>query len=355
MVSSVPKGARVCNPKNKKSTNKHYVCNTITGRWNKIKKLRSKGKCNPDLKKAKDSNYICNTKTGRWNKRARSKKKARSKMKIPIVYMAPVRNYRCSEKIKSDLVSNITKCSRNVLDLKVGDKLGSGSFGVIYKGSGIILDESGKEKNIPLAIKVIKDANLDEIYDEVEYSYYMGEVGLGPLMYDAYFYKSKTEYVQILIMEPFDMSVSDALEYETIRTQKNILRHVMDLLHKQIYEYGLECLDVKPGNFVYRKNGCVVRLIDFGRDWCTFNDKMTPHQKDMIYLMMLIQFYYLAKDYTSDTALDVFNEDSLFADRMDYIDEMDKMCETNDSIDQIYNHYLDVYDKQDLIDMLYKL
>lgn len=349
---------RQCNPNNPKANNPKYICNHITGRWN-IKKLKSKKKsCNPNNPKANNPNYYCNKKTNRWNlkKNNRSKKKNKRKIRVKEIdrsgYYAPVRNYRCMENLSNNEEDNIIRCSRDIKGLKIDSEIGRGSFGVVYKGSGII-----NNKRVPVAIKVIKDVDLNDIYDEVEYSYYMSETNIGPKMYDAFFYKQGNNYIQILIMEPFDMSVSNALDTLSKDKQKKIISKVIKLLEKQIYDYNLECLDIKPANFVYRKQGDIVRMIDFGRDWCTLNKSKSKKKKDMILLMMIVQFLIMCKEWTKidHIAMKVALNNKIYKNRYNHIDDVDEVLKTDDHLYQIYDHYVKATDGDEFKDVLGEL
>ena len=271
---------------------------------------------------------------------------------------APVRNYKCSEQRFSKALEN---CSREIKDIELGKVIGSGSFGTIYSAIG-----EYKGEQIKLALKVIVGINLDEMNYEIEYSYYMSEIGLGPKIYDAFFFDGREEaavlrrgvwrhhVIQILIMEPFDMSVSGA--FNNIKDEKiikDLVLQIGDILYSMIFKYNLECIDIKPGNFVYRKSDKAVRMIDFGADWCKFKKHYNRREKTTFYLMMLIQFFWLAVTTTnidSKVLKQQFNTfiipsgyGFIFKDREDYIDDMEKLLKVNNGVATMYGHYLNVH------------
>ena len=341
-----------CNPKSEKAKDPAYECNPLTGRWclrkkSKVAKPPQAKQCNPKLAKAKDPAYECNPLTGRWclrkklAKPAKKVKKVLSKKKSPDrrSYKAPARNYRCMNGGNTDAIA-LDKCPRNVQHIHMGPLLGEGSFGKVYKAKGVY-----HSSTLDLAVKVINNVNLDEIFDEVEYSYYMSEMDIGPKIYDA-FYKLQESYyyIQYIVMEPFDGDVEGLLRSKTVsvHNKRNAIKQMCILLYKQMFDHGLECYDIKPKNYVYKNHGNVVRMIDFGRDWCRTDRNKTPRSKHIVYLILLIQLAFMVNMFATSNpeVLGEFNNVPIFNKRMKYINEIDAEMSKNKDLFEIYVHYV---------------
>ena len=372
---------RNCSKKSKNANDRNYICNPKTGRW--VRKDGPTGKlllvpkggrksCNKKSKNANDRNYICNPISGRWvrkngptgkqlaYRRSRIGSKGlpsiSSVYNIPSIssvssissssnvgdslrrrlYNQPVRNYRCMNPGRSTHIT-LDNCSRDVSNVNLKDVIGEGGFGVVYGGSGTY-----KGRKTDIALKIIKNANINEIFEEIEYSYYMSDVGLGPKVYDAFFTKVGKTYKQYIIMEPFDGGGVKALLSNDItkREKEEIIIRMAQILYKQIFQYGLECYDIKPDNFVYRKKRTVVKLIDFGKDWCNFIPERSNRRKKLIYLILLVQLGNLIKDLgTNVDVIDTLDNIDIFRRRMNYVDDMYRELMRNDQLKQVFKHY----------------
>ena len=354
-----------CNPKSEKAKDPAYECNPLTGRWclrkkSKVAKPPQAKKCNPKSEKAKDPAYECNPLTGRWclrkklAKPAKKVKKVLSKKKSPDrrsydathrvasprrSYKAPARNYRCMNGGNTDAIT-LEKCPQSVQHIRLGSLLGEGTFGKVYKAKGVY-----HSSTLDLAVKVINNVNLDEIFDEVEYSYYMSEMDIGPKIYDA-FYKlqESSYYIQYIIMEPFDGDVEALLRSKqvSLHNKRNAIKQMCILLYKQMFDHGLECYDIKPKNYVYKNHGNVVRMIDFGRDWCRTDRNKTPRSKHIVYLVLLIQLAFMVNMFATSNpkVLEEFNNVPIFNKRMKYINEIDAEMSKNKDLFEIYVHYV---------------
>jgi hypothetical protein len=341
-----------CNPKSEKAKDPAYKCNPLTGRWclrkkSKVAKPPQAKQCNPKLAKAKDPAYECNPLTGRWCLRKDRKKKSIRRQATRQathrvdrrLYKAPARNYMCMNGGNTDSIA-LENCPRNVKHIHLGSLLGEGTFGKVYKAKGVY-----HSSNLNLAVKVINNVNLDEIFDEVEYSYYMSEMDIGPKIYDA-FYKlqESSYYIQYIIMEPFDGDVEELLRSKqvSLHNKRNAIKQMCILLYKQMFDHGLECYDIKPKNYVYKNHGNVVRMIDFGRDWCRTDRNKTPRSKHIVYLILLIQLAYMVNMFATSNpkVLDEFNNVPIFNKRMQYINEIDEEFSKNKDLFEIYVHYV---------------
>ena len=142
----------------------------------------------------------------------------------------PTRNYEC----KIDSISKhdaLNTCCANVglSSFKLLKHIGSGHFGEVY--SGTAMKDYSKDtvvsykipqvlvsRPIKIAVKVAKldpddendtdddEDDLNNAFLEVEYSRYMGEVGIGPEIYHTFYTKiyqgKKAEISQYIVMEP---------------------------------------------------------------------------------------------------------------------------------------------------------
>ncbi len=191
-------------------------------------------------------------------------------------------------------------CSNELHDYTFGKKLGEGSFGIVYKGTAIT-----NNREIPIAIKIIQaeyetPSQIDEMIDEIEYSYWMGEVGIGPVVYESFYIIAPSEdgkviFNQFIIMEPMDTDVLGALRKRNVKpsTKYAIMEKVVELILLQTYEFNMLCSDLKPANFVVSLNPVKVLMIDFGADFCTFNPNANLHEKNIHALFQLLQMVIL--------------------------------------------------------------
>jgi hypothetical protein len=299
-------------------------------------------RCNPKSRHAKNREYICNPKSGRWVRKDGPtgmkiyKPKRVSKRTDRTKYQKPVRNYRCinTKKRKDEKILN--DCMRSVDDISLGKVLGQGSFGKVYSGTGIY-----RNNKVNVAIKVIKNVDLDDIFEEVELSYYMSEVGLGPKVYDAFFIKRGGTYTQYLIMEPFDGDVFNALQSTVItkKSKEKIILEMTKILRKQLFTYNMLCYDLKPENYVYKKDG-TVRMIDFGADFCNIDNEITYKEKEIIFIILLVQIASLVNEMNTEVDVEkTLDTITVFRNRMNYFDEIFEELRFNDTLTRTFKHY----------------
>ena len=186
-------------------------------------------------------------------------------------------NYECNKLDTEE--ETIKQCASIEIDEIISEIVGDGTFGMVFP---IVANIGGKKET--LVVKKItskfrnsseKDQVIKNMYYEVDYSYKMGLSELGPIIYDAFYYETKKKIHQYIIMEKFDMSVSRWIQLKNQTFTKHncnlVVQNMLDLLHKQIFEIGLYCYDIKPDNYVINLVPIKVRMIDFGIDWCNSN------------------------------------------------------------------------------------
>lgn len=294
-------------------------------------------------------------------KSMRKKKTIRTKPSPPPnnlreLYKNPARNYRCvsvqpnyihNNQNKTVLQNILSSCTRNISNIKIRDMIGEGSFGRVYKGKARFGNE-----DIDIALKVIEinnstENNIDQIYSEIEFSYYMGENDIGPKMYDAFFiYNPKTKlFIQYIIMEPFDMDCHSALESDDLTTVEkgDIFTQMVNLYIEQLFEYGLECHDIKPANYVYNRDKNIVRIIDFGVDWCIFKQDSPEYYKETTLVIMVLQLLELirhlvdVKTYTY--FLSLLDNYPFFQDIYSYVDNIYTVLNDNIEYKRVFEYY----------------
>jgi hypothetical protein len=266
-------------------------------------------------------------------------------------------NRQCSAG-PSDFKSYNNCINRTLTNLVVYEKIGAGTFGTVYGGTATY---DGQLLNI--CIKTIKksvhESQLDtEISDndrEVSYSYQMGKDGIGPIVYDAFYYVEsigtgkKVTITQVIIQELMDI---DGLKFisnrEVSHDQKVLLvQKMISLVRIQVYESGLYCTDIKAENYmvnVKRSKDSMgrpirtnqiseVKMIDFGSDWCSNDISLVLPKvikKDVFFLMNLILLHTLllgivCRGYVDESILDVFDNQRIWTNKkrlMFYIDSV---------------------------------
>jgi serine/threonine protein kinase len=276
----------------------------------------------------------------------------------------PVRNYRCLDIDDNNDLNDeqieiiLNNCPRALKNIELQWVLGEGSFGTVYKGKAFINNQKTKKK-IDIAIKKITikdptDQDISELFDEVEYSYYMGEEGIAPIIYDSFFVKvgqtSKEEthkdIVQFIIMESMDTTVHDLLVENkvSIKKKNESIRKILHILYKQIYELGIRCTDIKPANFLYNWKNASVKVIDFGADSCVFSNKnYSKKELDALYLSLMILLYFNIRDYIKKLKLKTFKpffENNIFKNRDLIFPDLMELLENDKYVRNSFEYYI---------------
>jgi hypothetical protein len=236
--------------------------------------------------------------------------------------------------------------------------IGAGSFGIVAKYPL----KNGKNLAIKFMFKTsVSDSSqsMIEMENELAYTYYMGNVGIGPRVISAFYYILSYEEIennypelvniiemimdrygdeiypqfrpavkmledgvpkdsipveiQCIVMDAYDMACDDALrsKHFDVYTKAAILEEMFKYIKLQVLE-GIYCYDVKPGNFVVTvDNNVDVRMIDFGADFCTegtiynrySNTSYVPHSNSsitftqMLIVSNMLQIFFLMGGY----------------------------------------------------------
>ena len=165
------------------------------------------------------------------------------------------RNYKCSG-VNTNSADTLYRCSRNIKQIKLNKRVADSSFGAIYSGTGIY-----NNKEIPIIIKIIhghytdktRASALNELFDEVDYGYMMGELGIGPIVYDAFYidnpddtyYPNENNIIQYIIME-YGNDLYDLLNDNAFPTFIKIkaINKMIEIIYYLVFELKMYCFDI---------------------------------------------------------------------------------------------------------------
>jgi len=226
---------------------------------------------------------------------------------------------------------DITECLTTSIKEDTIKYIGGGTYGSIFKSE----DLKGRSIIIKMIINVditgSKKQKLNcKMNKELELTIAMGELGVGPIIYDAIFHEINSDEIdkyknlskmldliknghknkndngsgnkthaqfkllesnidtcnkrkgkkvknchlmniQIISMQGFEKDGNDALFKSNLdnNVKYEIITRFIDLIYKQIFELYVYCYDIKPANFVINTSLVLdVKMIDFGIDFC---------------------------------------------------------------------------------------
>lgn len=175
--------------------------------------------------------------------------------------------------------------SKKFKNVQFKKKLGSGAFGQVYSA-----DCEYENKTIQVAVKYIGIENdvMKEHYGmDDEYTVFekMSKLNLSPCLYEGLRFKtknSKEKKGMLLIMEKYDFDcrtvmVSNDFTYEV---KRDVLYQMIKIIF-QMVSNGFSCIDAKLLNFMFKKEGQIVKMIDFG-EYCTCDTKKIHEEIDFI-------------------------------------------------------------------------
>lgn len=176
------------------------------------------------------------------------------------------------KQVKIDTIIN--ECSKKFSTVIVTKLIGTGTYGKVY-----LANADYENKNIGIAIKhihIITDVAAEQYGIDDEYSVFkkMSELGLSPQLYEGIdFETNEGEANKVIIMEKFDIDCHTLFIRDgfTFVLKKQILSDIVELVTKTV-KAGISCIDMKLGNFMYKQEGQVVKMIDFG-EYCSYTDE----------------------------------------------------------------------------------
>lgn len=242
---------------------------------------------------------------------------------------------RCTNFNSSDRNEIINSCTSKNVNIFIEKIIGKGTFGTVYEA---VLPN--KEK---LAVKVIKqkqrhdEDELGDIIKEVEYSYAMAKLNIGPKIFDNFYIISDNKFVQYIIMELGDGTVEDL-----INSRFKFVDPMLYCIRKQI-EQGLYCIDIKIQNFVYsiKEKTLKVRMIDFGNDFCKSDIKELAENETELKSIIYFQLFSNLRNYGITIDLLPFFDDWLFRQTNVFIfDFLYKNLKKFKKTGNVFSHYL---------------
>ena len=214
--------------------------------------------------------------------------------------------------------------------LKRGDLIGQGSFNSVYKTSNpnIVLRES----NTLIAPSQVDDYKIETEFNTLAQKKYPGEV-----VDHVFFDNSATlqaDELAISYREAFDSDLENYLKeqfynafyFSSVKEAggtgqlapdrkkhlKNVTLALDDAVQAfdKLVQIGIFCSDVKPGNFLVKKNRPVgykgkkksiyVRMIDLDGSFCTLDPFMTDEELNLYRDLTLMQLYVMSYDIYKD-------------------------------------------------------
>lgn len=240
--------------------------------------------------------------------------------------------YRKTTKLNKNCgTMDIDHCCTENLDFDKREFIGSGSAGSVYSIPTHDRSRVAMKLIIKFEEKIYKVGNALRGFEmEVAYSRLMADLGIGPkvintfyyslvpeeleemtilnsMIKESYYYRNDVRVrdeisieIQYIVMERFENSSNNIFrEPKTSDIQKQeIMKQINELL-KITNENGINCLDIKPLNFVINLEPKVdVKMIDFDSSFYTdtLTDELIPvinmKHRDVVYVLNLIQLYF---------------------------------------------------------------
>jgi len=155
---------------------------------------------------------------------------------------------------------------------RLAQKIGSGSFGVIYKGTHV---ETGQKVAVKLEKANTRHPQLQ--YESRIYKHMKGSIGVP----NVYFYGQEDEYF-VLVMDLLGPSLEDLFNYcgrsFSLKTVLLLAEQMLDRI-ESVHSFEFIHRDIKPDNFLIglTKNFNTVYIIDFGLSKRYINPKTRRH------------------------------------------------------------------------------
>ena len=179
------------------------------------------------------------------------------------------------EYIKAEKLDTIiNECSKKFTNVIITKMVGRGTFGKVFVATG-----EYEHKTINIAIKHIHNLKSDvkNIYgmnDEYDVFKKMSELDLSPRMYEGIEFETDEGLLnKAIIMERYDIDCHNLFKSVrfTYKLKHKLMNDIFGLIIKTV-QSGISCIDMKLENFMYKEEGQVVKMIDFG-EYCSCTDK----------------------------------------------------------------------------------
>jgi len=235
--------------------------------------------------------------------------------------------------------------------IQFGQKIGSGGYGQVYEATGRLSD--GGLVNLAIKTMELPDTrqNVEDSMTEVEYAVFMSSLGIGPKVYGARWLRltRPKRFIQVITMDRYDLDCGEAITEFSIRHQfdkiEPILFKMVGLLKKQMNQ-GLLCVDVKPNNYIYKKDTQEVRMIDFGSYFCKYDKRdFTPKFLLLLCQISLMSQYFvpnissIKKKYMKKIRETFAKRKAIYSINQNSIDEMLYVGQRNKLIRDVLVHY----------------
>lgn len=185
----------------------------------------------------------------------------------------------------------ISECFLNLRDGKVGQSIGKGNFGTVYKCDVELPDK----KKFKIAMKHMKTNEKNKVASIMEIKV-LQEIGKIKSVFLPFYYgciydeKNKNLYA---LMEHFDSEFNlnflcNKPEYKQLRcsSSSNNFYYKIEILYgiaaafNELHKKGLGHFDIKPSNLMIKYGVPIVKPIDFGLAYLVEPSKMTKPNKD---------------------------------------------------------------------------
>ncbi|MBP02744.1 MAG: hypothetical protein CMM25_08035 [Rhodospirillaceae bacterium] len=167
----------------------------------------------------------------------------------------------------------VARVQKKKLPIRVEKKkVGSGSYNIVYRAS---VSPPCKDIGKKIIFRRSKDSidNVRLFNQEVKMAIKMAEAQAGPEVYRA---GLDTQERGFMIMEHYPSSLRQLMDLQSNKRPKwSDIERGLRIPIKKMADAGIFCSDLKFRNVVIRGNSAsswVMKLIDFGDDFCAFRD-----------------------------------------------------------------------------------
>eukprot|EP00483_Globobulimina_turgida_P008790 UN08808 len=158
---------------------------------------------------------------------------------------------------------------------RIGGKIGSGSFGIIYTG----IDITNPSRKVAIKLEPANTRHPQLQYESRIYKHMKGTIGVP----NVYFYGKEDDFF-VLVMDLLGPSLEDLFNYCSRQfSLKTILLIANQMLSRieSVHKYEFIHRDIKPDNFLIGLQSTfnLIHIIDFGLSQRYINPKTRMHIK----------------------------------------------------------------------------